>query len=272
MGVLVQNSHKEGRKPLRARWTVTSPVASDGTATSTVQLVRVVQRKTLWAMPVAEADGRAGWCCRCYAMCVPCGVAQWRAVSCRSGGLLWGGSGPPFPGWGVFLRTPLWQSGSGGCSCEGGWFSGLPAPRHWQWHSPLLSRAAGPGRRISVRRALVRSGLGLPSCALRGHGSVMSALAGVGGARGSEWQEGPLARLRRRVARRWHIVHHTVAPCITASWPGLQSCSPPRTGRPGELRCASSWHGDAEGYSRSRGGKVLEGWHGVTVVPPGRPA
>ena len=61
---------------------MTLPAALDATVTATIPPVCVFQRITLWAMPVADTEGRGGWLCRGGAACVPRGGVQWHAVAC----------------------------------------------------------------------------------------------------------------------------------------------------------------------------------------------
>ena len=70
---------------------MTLPAALDAMATSTVPTVCVVRGITLWAMPVAEAEGRVCWWHQGGVVCVPCGVVQPNAALDRSGGLHPGG-------------------------------------------------------------------------------------------------------------------------------------------------------------------------------------
>ena len=152
-----RNAPGEGGKPLRARWTVTLLAASEATATSTVLLDCVVQPITLLAMPVAHAEGRAGWLCPGGAACMPCGVVQLRALARRSGGVLPRGEA---------LTPPAWQGGYRGAPRRGRGHGtsvpaadvGLAAPG---WRCVLSTSARAPvcvgggGAVICLRRAVL---------------------------------------------------------------------------------------------------------------------
>ena len=118
------------------------PAALDATAMSTVQPVCVVQRITLWAMPVAYTEEQAGWWRQGGVACVSYCMVQWRVASYRSGGLLQGGYSSPCPSgrcfparrgtvggvWWAFSRgrggrvaaAPRLATGGGEAHCLGG--------------------------------------------------------------------------------------------------------------------------------------------------------